>query len=168
VYCTTMGDKLKEIRHTTSDAVEIIRKLGSPEVYGSLEKICQTTQGVKEMMASLREPEMVKNIDNMRLTAEAIENTSKRMETLVVEIKKTGVFEQISETLVAGRNTLTSSDNKKMMNDLTSAIKEMFMAITALIDEMKLAVDESKKSGLLYNVDEVGKEASNFYHALRE
>jgi len=168
MYYTTMGDKLKELRHTTSDAVEIIRKLGSPEVYGSLEKICQTTQGVKEMMESLREPEMVKNIDNMRLTAEAIENTSKRMEILVVEIKKTGVFEEISDTLVAARNTLTSDDNKKMMNELTSAIKEMFMAVTALIDEMKLTVDESKKSGLLYNVDEVGKQASNFYHALRE
>ena len=111
---------------------------------------------------------MVKNIDNMRLTAEAIENTSKRMETLVVEIKKTGVFEEITETLVAARNTLTSADNKKMMNELASAIKEMFMAITALIDEMKFTVDASKKSGLLYNVDEVGKEASNFYHALRE
>jgi hypothetical protein len=168
MYYTTMGDKLKELRHTTSDAVEIIRKLGSPEVFGSLEKICQTTQGVKEMMESLREPEMVKNIDNMRLTAEAIENTSKRIETLVVEIKKTGVFEEITETLVAARNTLTSADNKKMMNELASAIKEMFMAITALIDEMKLTVDASKKSGLLYNVDEVGTEASNFYHALRE
>jgi hypothetical protein len=168
LYYTTMGDKLKDLRLTTSDAVEIIRKLGSPEVFGSLEKICQTTQGVKEMMESFREPEMVKNIDNMRLTAEAIENTSKRIETLVVEIKKTGVIEEISETLVAARNTLTSADNKKTMNELASAIKEMLMAITALIDEMKLTVDASKKSGLLYNVDELGKEASNFYHTLRE
>ncbi len=40
-----MTEKLKDIRETTSDAVEIIRELGSPDVQASLEKILSTCQG---------------------------------------------------------------------------------------------------------------------------
>lgn len=34
-----MAEKLKDIKETASDAVEIIRELGSPDVQESLEKI---------------------------------------------------------------------------------------------------------------------------------
>src|SRR5215217_2998993 len=163
-----MGDKLKDIRQTTSDAVEILRTLGSPEVYGSLEKISQTTQGVKGIMESITRPEMVKNIENMRLAVEAIENTSKRVETLVIEIKKTGLFEKASETLVAARNSLTSEDNKKNTSELMAEIREMLLSIRLLVDELKLTINASKKSGLLHDVEEAAKEASDFYHTVKE
>jgi hypothetical protein len=163
-----MGDRLKDIRHTTSDAVEILRKLGSPEVYGSLEKISQTTQEVKGIMVSIMQPEMVKNIENMRLAVEAIENTSRRVETLVIEIKKTGFFEKASETLAAARNSLTSEDNKKNMSEVMAEIREMLLSITSLIDELKLTINTSKKSGLLHDVGEAAKEASDFYHTVKE
>lgn len=163
-----MGDRLKDIRHTTSDAVEILRKLGSPEVYGSLEKISQTTQGVKGIMVSITQPEMVKNIENIRLAVEAIENTSRRVETLVIEIKKTGFFEKSSETLVAARNSLTSEDNKKNMSEVMTEIREMLLSIKSLIDELKLTITASKRSGLLHNVEEAAKEASDFYHIVKE
>src|SRR3712207_4618124 len=101
-----MGDRLKDLRQSTSDALEVIRKLGSPEVNVSLEKIYQTTQEAKEIMESLRRPEMVKNIDNIRLTVEAIESTSIRLESLVLEVRKTQVLEKASETLVAIRAAL--------------------------------------------------------------
>jgi hypothetical protein len=163
-----MGDRLKDIRHTTSDAVEILRTLGSPEVYRSLEKISQTTQEVRGIMVSITQPEMVKNIENIRLAIEAIENTSRRVETLVIEIKKTGFFEKASETLVAARNSLTSEDNKKNMSEVMAEIREMLLSITSLIDELKLTINASKKSGLLRDVGEAAKEASDFYHVVKE
>ena len=72
-----MGDKSKGFKGTISNA-EIMKSLGSPEVYRSLEKIYQTTKEARGMMESLKEPEMVKNIDNMRLTAKLSRKPQRR------------------------------------------------------------------------------------------
>src|SRR5215208_1232120 len=162
-----MGDRLKNLQHSTSDVLEVIRKLGSPEVHESLEKIHQTTQEAKDIMESLRKPEMVKNFDNIRLTAEAIESTSRRLEASVLEIKKTQILERASETLVAVRGTL-SSTNKNNMSEVTSSVKETLVSLKSLIDELRLTVSASKKSGLLSSAGEAAKEASDLYHSMRE
>jgi len=162
-----MGDRLKNLQHSTSNVLEVIRKLGSPEVHESLEKIHQTTQETKNIMESLRKPEMVKNFDNIRLTAEAIESTSRRLEASVLEIKKTQILERASETLVAVRGTL-SSTNKNNMSEVTSSVKETLVSLKSLIDELRLTVSASKKSGLLSSAGEAAKEASDLYHSMRE
>jgi len=162
-----MGDRLKNLQHSTSNVLEVIRKLGSPEVHESLEKIHQTTQETKNIMESLRKPEMVKNFDNIRLTAEAIESTSRRLEASVLEIKKTQILERASETLVAVRGTL-SSTNKNNMSEVTSSVKETLVSLKSLIDELRLTVSASKKSGLLGSAGEAAKEASDLYHSMRE
>src|ERR687897_289524 len=136
-----MGDRLKNLQHSTSNVLEVIRKLGSPEIHESLEKIHQTTQETKGIMESLRKPEMVKNFDNIRLTAEAIESTSRRLEASVLEIKKTQILERVKETLVS---------------------------LKSLIDELRLTVSASKKSGLLSSAGEAAKEASDLYRSMRE
>ena len=163
-----MGDRLKNLQHGTSDVLEVIRKLGSPEVHESLEKIHQTTQGAKDIMESLRKSEMVKNFDNIRLTAEAIESTSRRLEASVLEIKKTQILERASETLVAVRGTLSSPTNKNNMSEVTSSIKETLVSLKSLIDELRLTVSASKKSGLLSSAGEAAKEASDLYRSMRE
>jgi methyl-accepting chemotaxis protein len=163
-----MGDKSKGFRGTISNAAEIIKSLGSPEVYKSLERIYQTTKEARGMMESLREPEMVKNIDNIRLTAEAIERTSNKIENSVLEIKKIGILEEASELLEAARNTLTSGEYKNNISEVTSAIKEMLESIRALTDELRLTITSSRKSGLIHNADEAMKEASSFYHTVRD
>jgi methyl-accepting chemotaxis protein len=163
-----MGDKSKGFRDTISNAAEIIKSLGSPEVYKSLEKIYQTTKEARVMTESLREPAMVKNIDNIRLTAEAIERTSKKIEDSILEIKRTGILEEASEMLEAAHNTLTSGEYRNNISEITSAIKEMLESIKALIDELRSTITLSKKSGLLHNVDEATKEVSSFYHTVRE
>ena len=38
---------------------------------------------------------MVKNIENIRLMAESIEETSARVEKMVIEMKATGVIDQL-------------------------------------------------------------------------
>lgn len=163
-----MGDRLKNLQHSTSDVLEVIRKLGSPEVHESLKKIHQTTQEAKDIMESLRKPEMVKNFDNIRLTAEAIESTSRRLEASVLEIKKTQILERASETLVAVRGTLSSPTNKNNMSEVTSSVKETLVSLKLLIDELRLTVSASKKSGLLSSAGEAAKEASDLYRSMRE
>jgi uncharacterized protein YydD (DUF2326 family) len=118
-------------------------KLGFRGIYRSLKKIYQINRVVKEIRKSLREPEMIKNMDNMRLAAETMRNTSKRLESSIQEIKKTGVFEEASEVLKAAR------ENKNNMSEITSAVKEMQVSITALRDELRLTANDFKRSGLL-------------------
>jgi hypothetical protein len=163
-----MGDRLKNLQHSTSNMLEVIRKLGSPEVHESLERIHQTTQETKNIMESLRKPEMVKNFDNIRLTAEAIESTSRRLEASVLEIKKTQILERASETLVAVRGALSSPGNKNNMSEVTSSVKETLLSLKSLIDELRLTVSASKKSGLLSSAGEAAKEASDLYRSMRE
>ena len=163
-----MGDRLKNLRHSTSDALEIIRRLGSPEVHISIEKIHQTTQEAKQLIESLGEPEMVKNIDNIRLTAEAIESTSKRLENSILEIRKTRVLEKASEVLVAAREVLASPENKDNLSEVTSTVKEAVLSLTGLIDELRLTVSESRKSGLFRSTSEMVREASDLYHTMRD
>ncbi|MFZ0202612.1 MAG: hypothetical protein WAL46_02840 [Nitrososphaeraceae archaeon] len=163
-----MEDKSKGFRGTISNAAEIMKSLGSPDVYRSLEKIYQTTKEARGMMESLKEPEMVKNIDNMRLAAEAIEKTSRKIESSVLEIKKTGILEEASEVLEAAHNTLASVENRNNISEITSEIKDMLESIRALIDELRLTINDSKRSGLLHNADEATKEVSSFFHTVRE
>jgi methyl-accepting chemotaxis protein len=100
-------------------------------VYRSLKKIYQINKGVKETMKSLREPEMIKNMDNMRLAAETMQNTSKKIESSIQEIKRTGVFEEASELLRVAR------ENKSSMSEITTAVKKLQVSITALRNELR-------------------------------
>jgi uncharacterized coiled-coil DUF342 family protein len=122
-------------------------KLSIRGIYRSLKKIYQINQGVKEIRKSLREPEMIKNIDNMRLAAETMQNTSKKLESSIQEIKKTGVFEEASKVLKAAH------ENKNNMSEITSAIKEMQVSIKALRDELRLTANDFKESDLLWSND---------------
>ena len=90
-----MSDKLKDIKNTASDAVEIIRELGTPEVQNSLEKIRETAKIAKEVMDSLRDPAMVANIENVRKTVESFEKSSVRMDSAIMEMKNSGILDEV-------------------------------------------------------------------------
>ena len=100
-------------------------------VYRSLKKIYQINQGVKEIRKSLREPEMIKNMDNMRLAAESLQNTSKNLGSSIQDIKRTGAFEEASELLRVAR------ENKSSMSEIATSVKEMQVSITALRNEFR-------------------------------
>jgi uncharacterized protein YoxC len=74
---------------------------------------------------------MKKNMNNMQLAAETMQNTSKNLDCSMQEIKRTGVFEKASELLRVVR------ENKSSMNEVTSAVKEMRVSITALRNELR-------------------------------
>ena len=101
-------------------------------VYRSLKMIYQINQEVKETRKSLGEPEIVKNMNNMRLSLPRPCRMLLRISMhSIQEIKRTGVFEEASELLRVAR------ENKSSMSEITSAVKEIRVSITALRNELR-------------------------------
>lgn len=158
-----MAEKLKDIKKTTSDAVEIIRELGSPDVQHSLEKIRDTAKVGSEIIKSLGEPAMVTNIENIRKTTESFEKSTARIETVTMELKNSGVLDEARETIKSAKNTISSVGDSKNIGETMDAIKEMLRAISGLVDELKLTVVESKGSGAIHNIEEAIQETRSAF-----
>ncbi|MFL6503638.1 MAG: hypothetical protein ACJ70W_08900 [Nitrososphaera sp.] len=158
-----MTEKLKDVKKTASDAVEIIRELGSPDVQDSLEKIRETAKVGNEIIKSLKEPSMVTNIENIRKTIESVERTSARIESTTMELKSSGVLEEARETIRSAKNTIDSIGDSKNIGETMDALKEMLRSIAALVDELKLIVVDSKESGTIRNIEEAIRETRNAF-----
>jgi hypothetical protein len=158
-----MAEKLKDIKETASDAVEIIRELGSPEVQESLEKIKETAKTAREVIESFKDPAMVTNIENIRKMTESIDSTSTRMEKVVIELKSSGILDETRETIKSAKTTMSSIGDGKNMGEMVDAIKEMLRSISGLMEELKITVVESKKSGTLHNAEEAIQETRNIF-----
>ena len=156
-----MAERLKDIKETASDAVEIIRELGSPDVQESLEKIREVAKTAREIIESLKDPAMVTNIENMRKAAESIENTGARMEKVTTELKNSGVLDEAKETMKSARGTISSMGDAKNMGETMDAIKEMLRSISGLVDELKFTVVSSKKEGVIHDAEEAVRETRN-------
>ena len=148
-----MAEKLKDIKETASDAVEIIRELGSPDVQKSLEKMRDTAKVGSEIIKSLKEPAMVTNIENIRKTTESFEKASARIERVTIEMKNSGVLDETRETIKSAKNTISYVGDSKNMGETMDAIKEMLRSISALLNELKLTIIESKESGTIHNIE---------------
>ena len=153
-----MAEKLKDIKETASDAVEIIRELGSPDVQESLEKIREVAKTAREIIESLKDPAMVANIENMRKTVESVDSTSARLEKITMEMKSSGVLDEARETIKSAKTTISSVGDSKNMGETMDAIKEMLRSVSGLIDELKLTVASSKKSGVIADAEEAIRE----------
>lgn len=158
-----MAEKLKDIKETASDAVEIIRELGSPEVQESLEKIKETAKTAREVIESFKDPAMVTNIENIRKMTDSIDSTSTRMEKVVIELKSSGILDETRETIKSAKTTMSSIGDGKNMGEMVDAIKEMLRSISGLMEELKITVVESKKSGTLHNAEEAIQETRNIF-----
>jgi cell fate (sporulation/competence/biofilm development) regulator YmcA (YheA/YmcA/DUF963 family) len=158
-----MTEKLKDIKETASDAVEIIRELGSPDVQKSLEKIRDTAKVGSEIITSLKDPAMVTNIENIRKMTESFENTSARIERVTMELKNSGILDETRETIKSAKNTISSVGDSKNMSETMDAIKEMLRSTSALVDELKLTVRGSKESGTIHNIEEAIQETRSAF-----
>jgi hypothetical protein len=158
-----MAEKLKDVKKTASDAVEIIRELGSPDVQNSLEKIRDSAKVGNEIIKSLKEPAMVTNIENIRKTTESFEKTSASLEKVTMELKNSGVLDETRETIKSAKNTISSVGDSKNIGETTDALKEMLLSISALVDELKLIVIESKQSGTIHNIEEAIRETKSTF-----
>ena len=158
-----MAEKLKNIKETASDAVEIIRELGSPDVQESLEKIKETAEVARKIMESLKDPEMVRNIENIRKMAESFENSSTKMENITKELKDAGVLDQARETIKSAKNTIDSVSGNNNTGELMASIKEMIQAVSGLVEELKLTLASSKKDGIIHNTEDIIHETRSIF-----
>jgi uncharacterized protein YjgD (DUF1641 family) len=149
-----MSDKLKDIKNTASDAVEIIRELGTPEVQDSLEKIRETAKIAKEVMDSLRDPAMVANLENVRKTVESFEKSSGRIESAIVEMKSSGLLDEVRGAVGSAKSAMDSFGEGKGMGDTVDALKEMLRSISGLVEELRMTVASAKTNGIIKNVEE--------------
>ena len=163
-----MGGKIRDIKETTSNAAEIIRQFGTPEMQMSLDKIKETARTAQSIIESLKDPEMVKNIENLRLTTEAIHNTSMEAENMVKEIKQTGVINEVSATIKSVRITMDSVESNQNFAGISSAIREMLDSIAGLVEELKITIASSKKTGTIYTAEEAVREASKTYKNIKD
>jgi hypothetical protein len=160
--------KLHEIKETASDAVEIIRQIGTPGVQESLNKVKETATSVNDIIQSLKTPEMVKNIENFRLISENINEASTKMQSTMQQLHKTGVIDESTDLIKSAKGKINSfgegdSINGQDLREVSIATKEMFVSLKDLMMELKVTVASSTNSGTIRNVKETIDEASDIY-----
>jgi hypothetical protein len=178
---TEKGGKLHDIKETASDAVAIMRELGTPGVQETFEVIREITVTAKEIMETLKTPEWQQNIENFRLISENINSLSARMDKATAELKETGIIDDAKELITIVRSKIGSlggGDGQESaaagggisgqdLKELSTSFKEMLEAVKALASELRLTVVESKKSGTVHNMEETFREASDTYRTLK-
>lgn len=163
-------NKLNDIRETVSGASEIMRQIGTPGVLESLNKVKETAAQVNEIMQSLKSPEMVKNIENFRLISENMNEASTKMQNTVQQLRETGVIDETSDLITSAKGKLSSfcdggenGINGQDLRAVSFTTKEMLVSIKDLVNELTVTVASSKNSGVIRNVTESIKEASDIY-----
>lgn len=186
------GGKLHDIKETASDAVEIMRELGTPGVRESFDVIKEVAVIAKEMMETMKTPEWQRNMENIRVISENLNNASTRVDRVSKDLKETGFIDdgkglikaiknkigpvadskgqQTGETTTTtttassgGGGSITGQDLK----ELSTAIKEMLDAVKTLAEELRVTVEDSKRSGTMHNIKETIRETSETYGAVK-
>lgn len=165
------GGKLSDIKETASDAVEIMRELGTPGVQETFDKIREVAITAKEIMETMKTPEWQQNIENIRLISQNFNQASERMERTTKELKETGVIDDAKELIKTAKEKIGSFGGgaegggggmgMQDLKEVTTAVKEMLESIKGLVDELKVTVSESKRSGTIHNVEETARELSD-------
>jgi hypothetical protein len=180
--------KLHDIKETASDAVAIMRELGTPGVQESFEVIREVAKIAQEIMETMKTPEWRQNMENIRLISENINSVSTRMDRTSAGLKETGIIDDAKGLINTVRSKMDSfgggaggSEGQQSaaapgggrgisgqdLKELSTSFKEMLEAIKALASELSLTVTESKKSGTVYNIEETFREASDTYRTLK-
>ena len=166
--------KLHDIKETASDAVEIMRQIGTPGVQESLDKVRETATIAREIMETLKTPEIAKNIENIRLISENMNEASAKMQDTMKQLKETGVIDEAKELIKSTKSKINAfggssegSISGQDLRDVTTAVKEMLESIKGLVDELKVTVAYSKKSGTIHNIEDTVKEASSIYNIIK-
>jgi len=159
--------KIHGIKETASDAVKIMRHIGTPEVRESLNKVKETATIVNGIIQDLKTPEIVKNIENFRLISENMNEASTKMQNTMQQLRETGVINEGTELLKSAKGKIDSfgegSITGQDLHDVSTATKEMLVSIQYLMIELKETVASSKKSGTINNFNETIKEVSDIY-----
>src|SRR5215211_7747175 len=183
---TEKEGKLHNIKETASDAVAIMRELGTPGVQESFEVIREIAVIAKEIMETMKTPEWQQNMENIRVISENINSVSATMDKTTTGLKETGVIDDAKDLINTVRSKMDSfgggTDSQQSaegggaragisgqdLKDLGASFKEMLEAVKALALELRVTVADSKKSGTLHNIEETFREASDTYRTVKE
>ena len=163
------GGKLSDIKETASDAVEIMRELGTPGVQETFDKIREIAIIAKEIMETMKSPEWQQNMENIRLISENMNSASAGMDKSVRELKETGIVDEAKELIKTAKEKIGSFGGEgggggmgmQDLKEMSTALKEMLESIKGLVDELKVTVAESKRSGTMHNIEETTRELSD-------
>jgi len=159
--------KLHDIKVTTTNTVEIIRQIGSPEVQGTLTKVNETATLVNEMMQSLKTPEIVKNIENFKLISQNMNEASTKIQNTMQQLKDTGVVDESTELIKFAKGKINSFGDGlttgKDLHEVSTATKEMLVSISYLVNELKVTFASSKKSDTVRNLKETAQQTADIY-----
>ena len=165
--------KLQNIRETASDAVEIMRELGTPGVQETFDKIREVAIIAKDIMETMKTPEWQQNLENIAKITDNMNSASEKMNSAVKEIKSTGIIDEAKGLIVSTRGTIDTLRSEGGMTvgfhevrEITLAVREMLESIKSLTDELRLAAKESRRSGTLRNVGETISEARSVYDTI--
>jgi hypothetical protein len=187
------GGKLHDIKETASDAVEIMRELGTPGVRESFDVIKETAVIAREIMETMKTPEWQQNMENIRIISENMNSASSRMDKTTKELKETGVIDDAKDLIKAIKSKMGSFDDRKGqqtaatattttttttgttgggisgqdLKELSSSFKEMLESIKALVEELRATMAESKRSGTMHHIDETFREATDTYRTVK-
>lgn len=163
-----MGDMLRDIRDSTSYAAKILHELGSPEVHNSLLRIRETAMTAQSIIESFKDPQMVRNLENLRIIAEAMQNISVKVENMVKELKQTGVIDEASTTIKSARKTIETAETNQNLPEMISAIREMLQSIGALLEELKITIASSKRTGSIHMTKQALDHTSAIYENIKD
>ena len=170
------GGKLHDIKETASDAVEILREIGTPGVQETFDKIREVAVIGRDIMQLMKEPEWQRNIENMQLISQNFNQASERMDRTMKELKETGIIDEAKGLISLAKEKIKSFDTgdnaqgmgMKDIQGVAVAIKEMLESIKGLTDEVKLTLNESKRpGGTIRNFQETSHHVREGYDAIR-
>ncbi len=164
------ASKIKDIKETVSGVVEIMRQIRTPGVQESFSNIMDVAKIVKGIIEDLKTPEMVKNIENFRLISENMNEASTKMQNTLKHMEETGAINEAKGLIKSAKSAMDSfggsgqgAINGQDLREMSTAIKEMFKSIRSLVDELRITVAYSKKSGTIHSIEKTVKEASDIY-----
>src|SRR5918996_4402704 len=100
--------KLHDIKETASDAVAIMRELGTPGVQESFEVIREIAKIAKEITETMQTPEWQQNIENFRLISENMNSVSARVDRTAAGFKETGIIDDAKGLISTVRTKMGS------------------------------------------------------------
>ncbi|MFL6490346.1 MAG: hypothetical protein ACJ70M_02475, partial [Nitrososphaera sp.] len=105
---TEKEGKLHNIKETASDAVAIMRELGTPGVQESFEVIREIAVIAKEIMETMKTPEWQQNMENIRVISQNINSVSATMDKTTSGLKETGVVDDAKDLIKVVRSKMDS------------------------------------------------------------
>ena len=189
-YCISIYDmpekegKLHDIKETASDAATIMRELATPGVHESFQVIREVAVIAKDIMETMKSPEWQQNMENIRIISENINSVSARVDKTSAGLKETGIVDDAQDLIgtirtkmgsfssdgqqsVAGDSSSRGGVSGQDLKELSISFKEMLEAVKALAGELRVTVEESKKTGTVHNIEETYREASDTYRTIK-